>query len=128
MLAHCDFKGFCISTPTTFRSQPDACLTRRNIARRGRFSGRTWAFGESPKRVGHSRPESWAEFESGRFAQQAPVLAAPVLHFWLNENSDFFELMHGDKETFHLAFERLRHYTLVPTPVKRSQEQCASTT
>jgi hypothetical protein len=38
---------------------------------------------------------------------------------WYNENSDFFyKYIHGDKETFHLAFRKLnQRYTMIPWPV-----------
>jgi len=38
------------------------------------------------------------------------------LTMWFNENSDFYyNLVHGDKETFHLAFRKLKQdYSLVP--------------
>ncbi|HZQ46971.1 MAG TPA: hypothetical protein VFC07_08170, partial [Verrucomicrobiae bacterium] len=40
---------------------------------------------------------------------------------WLNENSDFYyQYLHGDKETFHLAFRKLKKsYALVPWPIHR---------
>jgi hypothetical protein len=38
---------------------------------------------------------------------------------WLNENSDFYyQYLHGDKETFHLAFRKVKQaYSLVPRPI-----------
>src|SRR5437667_7139131 len=38
---------------------------------------------------------------------------------WFNENSDFYyQHLHGDKETFHLAFRKLKSpYSLVPKPI-----------
>ena len=42
------------------------------------------------------------------------------LALWFNENSDFYyQYLHGDKETFHLAFRKLkRPYCLVPKPMR----------
>ena len=41
------------------------------------------------------------------------------LAFWLNDHSDFFfNHIHGDKETFHLAWRKLKQeYTMAPTPI-----------
>jgi hypothetical protein len=38
---------------------------------------------------------------------------------WFNENSDFYyQYVHGDKETFHLAFRKARKsYSLVPVAI-----------
>ena len=68
--------------------------------------------------LGLKRPAG-PEFESGQvLLNKRQCWRALSLTLWLNENSDFFyRLLHGDKETFRLAFERLRQpYTLVPTP------------
>src|SRR5207247_1732169 len=42
------------------------------------------------------------------------------LSLWFNENSDFYyRYLHGDKETFHLAFRKLKKaYALVDTPIQ----------
>jgi hypothetical protein len=44
---------------------------------------------------------------------------ALCLSLWFNEQSDFYyQYIHGDKETFHLAFRKMRQpYFLVPTPI-----------
>jgi hypothetical protein len=41
------------------------------------------------------------------------------LSLWFNENADFFyRYLHGDKETFHLAFAKLGcSYALLPHPI-----------
>jgi hypothetical protein len=41
------------------------------------------------------------------------------LALWFNEQSDFYyQYLHGDKDTFHLAFRKLKQkYVLVPTPI-----------
>jgi FkbM family methyltransferase len=42
------------------------------------------------------------------------------LTFWFNDHSEFFfEHIHGDKETFHLAWRKLEQpYTMVSTPIE----------
>ena len=61
-----------------------------------------------------------AEFETGQvLVDKRRCWAALCLAMWFNENSDFYyQHLHGDKETFHLAFRKLKKgYALVPTPV-----------
>jgi len=43
-----------------------------------------------------------------------------ALTFWFNEHSDFFYYhIHGDKDTFHLAWRKLKQpYTMVTTPIE----------
>jgi ADP-heptose:LPS heptosyltransferase len=56
------------------------------------------------------------EFESGQILlDKARCWKALCLAMWMNENSDFFyQHFHGDKETFHLAFRKLKtSYSLV---------------
>jgi ADP-heptose:LPS heptosyltransferase len=60
------------------------------------------------------------EFESGQIAvDKRRCWGALCLSIWFNENSDFFyQHLHGDKETFHLAFRKLKKsYALVPKPI-----------
>jgi hypothetical protein len=60
------------------------------------------------------------EFESGQIViDKERCWKAMCLAMWINENSDFFyRHIHGDKETFHLAFCKLKTaYSLVPTPI-----------
>jgi hypothetical protein len=60
------------------------------------------------------------EFETGQvLVDKQRCWAALCLTMWFNENSDFYyRFIHGDKETFHLAFRKLNQpYALVPTPV-----------
>lgn len=62
------------------------------------------------------------EFETGQIVvDKARCWEALCLTMWFNENSDFYyQYVHGDKETFHLAFRKVRKsYSLVPTPVFR---------
>ncbi|MFO1486845.1 MAG: glycosyltransferase family 9 protein [Verrucomicrobiota bacterium] len=62
------------------------------------------------------------EFESGQMVlDKARCWPALCLALWFNENSDFYyRHLHGDKETFHLAFRKLKQpYTLVRKPVRR---------
>jgi hypothetical protein len=69
--------------------------------------------------LGLERPAT-PEFESGQMlVDKTRCWRALSLAMWLNENSDFFyRFLHGDKETFHLAFQKLgQPFTLVPTPV-----------
>jgi hypothetical protein len=60
------------------------------------------------------------EFESGQILiDKSRCWEALSLTMWLNENSDFYyHYIHGDKETFHLAFRKVnKPYSLVPTPI-----------
>lgn len=60
------------------------------------------------------------EFETGQILLHKRQCWEPLrLALWFNEHSDFFyRHIHGDKETFHLAFRKLgRPFTLVPTPI-----------
>ncbi len=60
------------------------------------------------------------EFESGQIVvDKKRCWRALCLASWINENSDFFyQYLHGDKETFHLAFRKLKTpYALVPNPI-----------
>ena len=60
------------------------------------------------------------EFETGQIlVDKDRCWAALCLTLWFNENSDFYyRYVHGDKETFHLAFRKLdQSYCLVPTPI-----------
>ena len=71
------------------------------------------------KNCGLTRPDG-PEFESGQIAvDKKRVWRALNLALWFNENSDFYyRHLHGDKETFHLAFEKTATpYSLVPHPV-----------
>jgi ADP-heptose:LPS heptosyltransferase len=60
------------------------------------------------------------EFESGQIVvDKERCWRALCLSHWMNENSDFFyRYLHGDKETFHLAFRKLKApYSLVQKPI-----------
>jgi hypothetical protein len=60
------------------------------------------------------------EFESGQIVlDKQRCWRALCLAWWINDNSDFFyRHLHGDKETFHLAFHKLKTaYSLVPKPI-----------
>jgi ADP-heptose:LPS heptosyltransferase len=57
------------------------------------------------------------EFETGQvLVDKQRCWSALCLTMWFNENSDFYyRYIHGDKETFHLAFRKLAQpYRLVP--------------
>ncbi len=57
------------------------------------------------------------EFETGQVVlDKQRCWSALCLTMWFNENSDFYyRYVHGDKETFHLAWRKLRQpYSLVP--------------
>lgn len=61
------------------------------------------------------------EIESGQIlVDKQRCWAALALTMWYNENANlFYQHVHGDKETFHLAFRRLNApYSLVPHPVE----------
>lgn len=60
------------------------------------------------------------EFETGQIlVNKERCWKALCLSLWFNENCDFYyRYIHGDKETFHLAFRKLRtRYSLVSTPI-----------
>jgi ADP-heptose:LPS heptosyltransferase len=60
------------------------------------------------------------EFESGQILMdKRRCWKALRLCMWFNENSDFYyRYLHGDKETFHLAFRKLKKsYALVKKPI-----------
>jgi hypothetical protein len=60
------------------------------------------------------------EFESGQIVvDKRRCWRALCLSLWFNEQSDFYyQYVHGDKETFHLAFRKMRQpYFLVPKPI-----------
>jgi hypothetical protein len=64
------------------------------------------------------------EFESGQIVvDKERCWAALSLSMWFNENSDFYyRYIHGDKETFHLAFRKVeKKYALVPKPIRSLQ-------
>lgn len=66
------------------------------------------------------RPPAEPEFESGQMMfDKQRCWGALRLALWFNENSDFYyQHLYGDKETFHLAFRKLRQpYALVPHPI-----------
>lgn len=59
------------------------------------------------------------EFETGQIVvDKERCWQALCLSMWFNENCDFYyRYIHGDKETFHLAFRKIRKtYSLIPTP------------
>jgi hypothetical protein len=61
------------------------------------------------------------EFESGQIVvDKRRCWRALCLTMWFNENADFYyQHVHGDKETFHLAFWKLRQsYSLVKKPIQ----------
>jgi hypothetical protein len=60
------------------------------------------------------------EFESGQIVvHKKRCWRALRLALWFNEHSDFYYgFVHGDKETFHLAFRKLKQrFVLVPIPI-----------
>lgn len=62
-----------------------------------------------------------SEFESGQLlVNKHRCWRVLRLAMWMNEYSDFFyRYMHGDKETFHVAFKKLKKsYSMTSTPVK----------
>lgn len=61
------------------------------------------------------------EFESGQIlVDKSRCWKALGLTMWINENSDFFyQYLHGDKDTFHLAFAKLQTpFVQVKTPIE----------
>jgi ADP-heptose:LPS heptosyltransferase len=66
------------------------------------------------------RRPSEPEFESGQIViDKERSWPALCLSLWFNENASFYyQYLHGDKETFHLAFRKLKQsYALVRQPV-----------
>ncbi|PYK61267.1 MAG: hypothetical protein DME21_09675 [Verrucomicrobia bacterium] len=82
-------------------------------------------YGRSPKarpvwRSCRLRRPKELEFESGQIVvDKRRCWKALRLCVWFNENSDFYyQYLHGDKETFHLAFRKLKKsYALVDKPI-----------
>jgi FkbM family methyltransferase len=61
------------------------------------------------------------EFESGQMVIDKSKCWRPLnLAFWYNDHSEFFyRYIHGDKETFHMAWRRLdAPYSMVPFPIE----------
>ncbi len=61
------------------------------------------------------------EFESGQIVvDKERCWPALRLALWFNENSSFYyKHLYGDKETFHIAFRKLRKsYVQAPTPIR----------
>jgi len=61
------------------------------------------------------------EFESGQMViDKERCWAALHLTMWMNEHSDFFyKHIHGDKDTFHMAWRKLEQpYSMVSTPIR----------
>jgi hypothetical protein len=72
---------------------------------------------------GGRRPRE-REFETGQVVvDKERCWPALCLTAWLNENSDFYyQYIHGDKETFHVAFRKMRKtYSLVDKPIRALQ-------
>lgn len=68
---------------------------------------------------GLRRPNE-SEFESGQIlVDKTRCWSALRLALWFNENSDFYyQHLHGDKDTFHLAFRKFKKaYSLIKTPI-----------
>jgi hypothetical protein len=62
------------------------------------------------------------EFESGQMVvDKQRCWKALCLCLWFNANSDFYyQHLHGDKETFHLAYRKLnKSFSMVPKPIHR---------
>ncbi len=83
-------------------------------------------YGRSPKaqpiwRSSGVRRPAEPEFETGQILlDKRRVWSALRLAMWFNEHSDFYyHHFRGDKETFHLAFRKLRQtYSLVPHRIR----------
>jgi hypothetical protein len=72
---------------------------------------------------GLRRPKE-PEFETGQIVvDKRRSWKALCLSMWFNENSDFYyQYLHGDKETFHVAFRKMKtSYSLVPKPIHSLQ-------
>jgi ADP-heptose:LPS heptosyltransferase len=79
--------------------------------------------GKCPSAIWRSfglRRPSEGEFESGQILINKTQCALPLrLCLWINENCDFYyRYLHGDKETFRLAFRKFKKsYFLIKTPI-----------
>ena len=65
------------------------------------------------------------EFESGQMVfDKSRCWRALSLAMWFNEHSDFYhQYVYGDKETFHLAFRKMRKpYSLIRKPIHTIQD------
>lgn len=68
------------------------------------------------------KPMDAREFETGQLmVDKRRCWTALQLCQWYNDRSDFFyRHVHGDKETFHMAFRRAeKSFALIPTPIKK---------
>ena len=66
------------------------------------------------------RPPGEPEFETGQIVvDKSRCWRALNLCVWFNDNSEFYyQYVHGDKETFHLAFRKLKQpYSMVLKPI-----------
>lgn len=64
------------------------------------------------------------EFESGQMLVHKQKCWRPLqLAFWFNDHSDFFfKYIHGDKDTFHMAWRRLEQpYAMIQRPIRALQ-------
>ena len=60
------------------------------------------------------------EFETGQIVMDKQRCCRPLaLTMWMNEHSDFwYQHIHGDKETFHIAWRKLGlEYAMIPHPI-----------
>ncbi|HWQ92775.1 MAG TPA: glycosyltransferase family 9 protein [Clostridia bacterium] len=104
---------------------PSFLFEEPQFRRTGAIFWPDYYYGKNPKAApvwsscGLRQPEE-PEFESGQIlVDKARCWRALRLALWFNEHSDFYyQYIHGDKETFHLAFWKLKQpYCLVPTPI-----------
>jgi ADP-heptose:LPS heptosyltransferase len=104
---------------------PEFLFETRQFRSRGAIFWPDYGNGGTPKALpvwrscGLRQPRE-PEFESGQIlVGKRSCWPALRLSLWFNEQSDFYyQYVHGDKETFHLAFRKMRQpYFLVPTPI-----------
>jgi hypothetical protein len=104
---------------------PEFLFETRKFQSRGAIFWPDYGKGGNPKAApvwrscGLRQPRE-PEFESGQLVvSKRRCWRALCLSLWFNEQSDFYyQYIHGDKETFHLAFRKMRQpYFLVPTPI-----------
>ena len=125
-LLHCSFREvLLLDADNVPVINPEFLFDTPQFRSRGAVFWPDYQRGKNPKAAavwrscGLREPQE-AEFESGQMVvDRGRCWRALCLAMWFNENSDFYyQYLHGDKETFHLAFRKLRQpYVLVPHPI-----------
>ncbi|MHB8522858.1 MAG: glycosyltransferase family 9 protein [Limisphaerales bacterium] len=123
-ILHCPFKEvLLLDADNVPVRDPEFLFETPQFRRTGAIFWPDYGRKEKANPVWHScgvpRPEG-PEFESGQIVlDKERCWPALRLCLWFNEQSDFYyRYLHGDKETFHLAFRKLnKEFSFVPTPI-----------